>query len=142
MHEEAFHLQFSVKNVVDILARVDYSKLLVIAVQLGLETAAISEIEAESVPEQRRIRLANTWIRRNPGANWKVLSSALCHQTVGENVLASELEDRYTRRGSTTSSISDTSSSPGPLSPLSPTTVSAVRDLRTKARGRCTREHN
>ena len=133
MNEEAFHLQFSVENIVNILARVEYSKLPIIAVQLGLENER-SEIEDESVPEQRRLRLATTWLRRYPGANWEALSSALCHPTVEENVLAREVEDRYMRRGSS-SSVS-TASSPGPLSPQTPSTVYAVRaDLKMRSKG-------
>lgn len=131
--EESPHLQFSVENIVEILAKADYSILPILAVQLGLENDR-SEIEDATVPHQRRICLAEKWIRRKANdANWEALANALCHPTIGEDVLAREIVNRYMRRGSSTSSISSrsTPSSPGPLSPP----LSAIRDLRTKEKG-------
>ena len=135
MNEEALQLQFNVENIARELANVDYSKLSVIAVQLGLESE-ISEIEDQIIPDQRRICLAQKWLRkRQDGANWEALSSALCHPDVGEMTLARRIEDRYMRRGSSTSTTSSTRSltpmSPGPLSPP----LYAIRDLKTKERG-------
>lgn len=134
MSEETLHLQFNVVNIATILAEADYSKLPILAVQLGLEKDR-SEIEDESVPDQRRLCLARKLLTRNPSANWEDLSDALCHPDVAENVLAQSIEERYLRRDSTGSSISSsrsTPSSPGPLSPLY-----AARDLRTKEKGNC-----
>ena len=132
MTEEALHLQFNVENIAIILAEVDYVKLPVLAVRLGLEKDR-SEIEDESVPDQRRLCLARKLLRRSPSANWEVLSNELCHPDIAENVLARRIEERYLRRGSAGSSISSsepTPSSPGPLSP-----VYAARDLKTKENG-------
>lgn len=133
MSEEALYLRFNVENIATILADVDYSKLPILVVQLGLEND-ISEIENESVPDQRRLCLARKLLWRNPSANWEVLSNVLCHPEIAENVLAQRIEERYLRRGSTGSSVSSsrsTPSSPGPLSPLY-----AARDLRTKEKGK------
>ena len=134
MSEEALHLQFNVVNIASVLAEVDYKKLPVIAVQLGLERE-LSEIEDETVPQQRRLCLARKWLnKRGEGANWEALSSALCHEEVGENEVARHIEDRYMRRGSRTSSVSSgrsSTSSPGPLSPP----FYAVRDLKIKEKG-------
>ena len=135
--EEAFYQQFNVENVVEVLADVDYCKLPILAVQLGLEKKR-SEIEDETIPRLRRTALASAWLRENrEGANWEALANALCHPQIGEVVLARKIEDRYMRRGSRTSSIASsrsTPSSPGPLSPP----LYAVRDLRLKEKGTTT----
>ena len=134
MSEESLHLKFNVENIVQVLAEVDYSKLIVVAVQLGLENDR-SEIEDESEPHSRRVCLARKWLRRHPDANWETLSSVLCHPEIGENVLARTIEDRYMRRGSTGSSISSSRSTPSSPGPRSPPGVHAVRDLRFKEKG-------
>lgn len=130
MSEEALQLQFNAGNVIKILDRVRKSKLPVIAVQLDLEND-LSLIEDARYPSKC---LFERWVLRNrEGANWERLSSVLCHPEIGEDVLAREIEDRYMRRGSLTSSLSSDRSSPAPLSP--PAALHAVRDLRVKGKG-------
>ena len=133
--EEAFDLQFNVKNIVAILAEVEYCKLPILAVQLGLEKER-SEIEDETIPYQRRKALTDAWLKKKgEDANWEELANALCHPSIEENVLARKVEDHYMRRGSRTSSIASSRSTPSSPAPLSPPSVYAVRDLKLKGKG-------
>lgn len=114
--------QFSVKNILEVLVRVHYPKLIPLAVELGLENEC-GEIEAETDPDRRRKRLADTWLRKFRGvASWEVLANALRARTVEENWLALELERWYVRRDSGLSTFSGSSSSE-PYSPYSPRSV-------------------
>lgn len=113
------------KNIIYVLGRVDYLKLPLLAVELGLEKD-LSEIEAAAVPDQVRKRLAEKWLQRCPGhASWEVLASALHSPIVREAKLASDLEKWYVRRYSETSTLSSSSSEPySPRSPISPVSSS------------------
>ena len=118
-------LRFNVKNIINVLARVDYLKLPGLAVELGLEDI-LGEIDAARVPDQARKHLATKWHQRCPpgiaSRGWEILVNALRSPIVAENRLASDLERWCVRRDSGTSTLSSSSGSE-PYSPRSPTSI-------------------
>ena len=100
--------QFNLKNIIQVLVQVDYSKLIPLALELGLERD-LGEIESESDPDQRRKRIAEKWLK-NGGASWKVLIRALRQKSVKEDMLARDLEIWCLRRDTGTSTFSSSSS--------------------------------
>ena len=118
-------LLFNPKNIISVLGEVDYLKLPLLAVELGLEND-LSEIEAAQLPGQVRKRLAEKWLQSSQGrASWEVLACALRSPIVREDKLASYLEKWYVRRHSETSTLSSSSSEPySPRSPISPVSSS------------------
>ena len=127
-------LHFNVKNIIKVLAGVDYLKLPCLAVELDL-TDILGEIEAAPVPDQARKRLATKWHQRCPpgiaSRGWEILANALRSPIVGENRLASDLEWWCVRRDSGASTLSSSSGSE-PYSPSSPISVGSIS---TKERG-------
>ena len=118
-------LRFNVKNIINILARVDYLKLPCLAVELDL-TDILGEIDAARVPDQARKHLATKWHQKCPrgiaSQGWEILANALRSPIVGENRLASDLEQWCLRRDSGTSTLSSSSGNE-PYSPRSPVSV-------------------
>ena len=118
-------LRFNVKNIINVLARVDYLKLPCLAVELDLADI-LGEIEAARVPDQARKHLATKWYQRCPPGianhGWEILANALRSPIVGENRLASDLERWCIRRDSGTSTLSSSSGSE-PYSPCSPVSI-------------------
>ena len=118
-------LQFNLKNVISVLAKVNYQYLPSLTVELGLEDILGEIDDALRVPDQARKHLAEKWLQSlkcPPGvARWEILANALRSPIVGENRLASDLERWCIRRDSGASTISSSSSEPySPRSPVSP----------------------
>ena len=120
-------LLFKPKNIISVLGQVDYIRLPLLAVELGLEKE-LSEIEAAAVPDQVRKRLVEKWLQKYPlgHTNWEVLARALRSPIVRENKLAEQLEKLYVRRDSRGSTLSSSSGSEpySPRSPISPASIS------------------
>ena len=110
--------QFSLKNILTVLQEVNFDKLPLLAVQLDLEKD-LSYIERD--PNQVSKRLAETWLKNHGrAASWEMLVSALRSQLVDEQRVATELETRFIRRDSGTSTLSSSGSEPySPRSPIS-----------------------
>ena len=119
-------LQFNVKNITNVLAKVDYQRLPNLTVELGLEDI-VGEVDAKTqVPDQARKHLATKWHQKCPpgigSRGWEILANALRSPIVGENRLASDLERWCIRRDSGTSTLSSSSGSE-PYSPRSPVSI-------------------
>lgn len=119
-------LRFNVKNIINVLAMVDYQRLPRLTVELGLEDI-LGEIDAKvQIPDQARKHLAMKWHQRCPpgiaSRGWEILANALRSPVVGEVRLAGDLERWCIRRDSGTSTLSSSSGSEpySPRSPVSP----------------------
>ena len=119
-------LRFNVKNIINVLAMVDYQRLPRLTVELGLEDI-LGEIDAKlPIPAQARKHLATKWHQRCPpgiaSRGWEILANALRSPVVGEVRLAGDLERWCVRRDSGTSMLSSSSDSEpySPRSPVSP----------------------
>ncbi len=129
-------LRFNVKNIINVLVKVDYQRLPRLTVELGLEDI-VGEIDAIQIPDQARKHLATKWHQRCPpgiaSRGWEILANALRSPIVGEVRLAGDLERWCVRRGSGTSTLSSSSGSEpySPRSPVSPCSGS------TEERGTC-----
>ena len=119
-------LRFNVKNIINVLAMMDYQRLPGLAVELDLEDI-LGEIDAKlPVPDQARKHLATKWHQRCPRRGWENLAKALRSPVVGEVRLADNLERWCIRRDSGTSTLSSSSGSEpySPRSPVSPSSSS------------------
>ena len=119
-------LQFNVKNIISVLAQMNYQKLPNLTVELGLEDI-LGEVDAKmKVPDQARKHLATKWHQRCPpgigSRGWEILANALCSPIVEENIVARYIELWYIRRDSGMSTLSSSSGSE-PYSPRSPVSV-------------------
>ena len=75
------------------------------AVQLGMEFSALSQIEQQTSEFSDRLHATmDAWLKRDPHASWKAAVRAL--RAINKNVLAMELEEKY---------------APTPLAPPAPT---------------------
>ena len=121
-------LRFNVKNIINVLAMVDYQRLPGLAVELDLEDI-LGEIDAKlPVPDQARKHLATKWYQRCPpgiaSRGWEILANALRSPMVEEVRLAGDLEHWCIRKDSGTSTLSSSSGSE-PYSPRSPVSPSS-----------------